>query len=101
MSHWYLPFYLEYRWSIRNITVSNLIKNLDTIECCRRHPENALSRESFMHSIPMTINQFEITEHSVHSQVHSIFFPDNAKFLSRLVCAPNSLMACVHSAIRE
>ena len=65
---WFLPedhsIYMNTRRSIRNITVSNLIKEIEKLSICTGHPENAFSGNSLRHVLPVEIDPFDQTESS-------------------------------------
>ncbi len=65
---WYLPvdhiLYKSCKRSLRNITVSNLINEIETFEICTGHPENLFSGLSIRHVYPIHANPFEQMEES-------------------------------------
>jgi hypothetical protein len=56
--------YKSTRRSLRNITVSNLIKEIEEMTICIGHPEDAFSGDSLRQVLPIEIDPFDRTESS-------------------------------------
>eukprot|EP00794_Sanderia_malayensis_P001208 gene1208-584_t len=54
---WFLPedhfLYKDFKRTVRLVTISDLVKKLETLQICIGHTENALSGKSIRHAIPL------------------------------------------------
>ena len=63
---WYLPddhfLYKDFKRTVRLVTISDLVRNLERLQICKGHRQDFLTGKSIRHAIPLDNNIEEATE---------------------------------------